>query len=454
PLRHIPGPKSSAFTELPIRLRRPYGQVYAWFHELHSQYGSVVRIAPNWVMFSNKDALRQILIEDQFPKNEAIKAIQVHPDIPTLFTATDPIFHKQRRRLLSSAFSIKYLSNLEPLINPCVESLVNKLSSLSSNDVDLKSPAVNIYGFLQALALDVIGETAFGGSFHIVENGNHPLPRKVFEEFKRRVICATFPFLRPFKKQDPWTQDFTNKIIKERREMNARGEKRSDLLQTLLDTRDEETGEGLSDFDIYVQSMEFVMAGSDTTAFTTSMALILLLHHPEKLHVLMTELGSLSNNKIPRHESLKNLAYLNAVINETMRLWPVSTNGFLREAPKDVTINGTFIPKGTQVTASIYSMHHSKEIWGADVEEFVPERWLNEQSKNLNKHFYPFGCSSRICIAMNFALMEIRVALSALLVNFEFDMVKGQDLEVVHFITPSLKAKRFDVHVRRRKISL
>ncbi|CAG8507788.1 3283_t:CDS:2 [Ambispora gerdemannii] len=450
PLKHIPGPKACAFTDVPLRMRRPYGHVYSWYQELHSQYGNVVRVAPGFVMFSNKEAIRQIMIEDQFPKNTAIKNIQTNPNVPTLFTMTDPTFHKQRRRLLSHAFSVKYLSNIEPLIHSCVESLVNKLASLS-NDNDLKSPVVNIYGILQSMALDVIGETAFGGSFNIVEQGNHPLPKKVSDEFKRRVICATFPFLRHFKKQDPWTQNFTNNIIRERREMNARGEKRMDLLQMLLDARDEETGEGLSDFDIYDQSVEFVMAGSDTTAFTTFMALMLLLHHPEKFRVLMTEFNSLSSDKIPRHESLKHLTYLNAVINETMRLWPVATGGFSREAPKDMAINGTFVPKGTQIIASVYSIHHSKEIWGADVEEFVPERWLNEKNKsNLNRHFYPFGGGSRLCIAMNFSLMEIRIALAALMINFEFDMVKGQDLEIVHYLTPSLKTKRFDVHVRQR----
>src|SRR6185369_6930148 len=78
------------------------------------------------------------------------------------------------------------------------------------------------------------------------------------------------------------------------------------------------------------------IAGSDTVSFTTSMAIILLARHPEKLNKLYNEIKASNKNKnincgyddsengaLLKHEQLKGLPYLNAVINETMRLWPV-----------------------------------------------------------------------------------------------------------------------------------
>ncbi|KAG9303169.1 hypothetical protein G9A89_001785 [Geosiphon pyriformis] len=410
-------------------IRRPRGKLYEWFSEMHRQFGSVVRIGPNWVIFADKEAIRQIMVTDSLPKIDGIKAIQTHENIPTLFTSTDPSFHKKRRKLLSPGFSIKYLATLEPLMKLCTRALIKKIHSIvSTTDPtnDLKSPAVNILHLVQACSLDIIGETAFGGSFNIIETGDYFIPQKVFKDLKRRIMRTTFPLLKPFLQQDLWSFNLMNKIIKERRVMNANGQRREDILQILLDTRDEETGKGLSDFEIYDQTIEFLIAGSDTTAFTINIALITLLYNPVCLRKLITEIDSALGNErdLPSHDSLKNLPYLNAVINETMRLSPIAMHGFWRQPREDIVINGTFVPKNTTIVANINALHHSKEVWGPDAENFVPERWLDE---NVPKRdFYPFGASTRICIAVNFAMMELRTVLVALLREFEFEMIPGQ----------------------------
>ena len=132
----------------------------------------------------------------------------------------------------------------------CITSLVNQiktatsLTSKSNSSVQFNEnglPILNIHQLVQAASLDIIGETAFGGSFHLIESGTHPLPGKVFQELKRRVSYHTFPFMRPFLKKDPWIDEFIQKIIKDRRSLNAQGITRDDILQILLDARDEET---------------------------------------------------------------------------------------------------------------------------------------------------------------------------------------------------------------------
>ena len=68
----------------------------------------------------------------------------------------------------------------------------------------------------------------------------------------------------------------------------------------------------------------------------------------------------------------------------------------------------------------------------------------------LKKYFFTFGAGSRFCIGYNFAMMEIRLVLASLLLNFEFEMVENQDLQIVQFITPALRTKKFDVGIRDR----
>ncbi|CAB4390065.1 cytochrome P450 [Rhizophagus irregularis] len=461
PLRVIPGPKLCSLSEFSIMIRRPEGRVFEWFYQLHHKYGSVVRVGPKFILFSSKEAVRQILVINDLPKIDSIAGIRADPEIATLFSATDRIFHKQRKRLLSPAFSIKYIASLEPLMQSCINVLVDRIKTISSitskSDLALKFnenglPIVNIHQLIQATSLDIIGETAFGESFNLVEKGDHPLPGKVFQELKRRVLYHTFPYMRPFLKKDSWTDEFIQKIIKERRNLNAQGKTREDILQIILDTRDEVTNEGLNEFEIQDQIMEFLIAGSDTSSFSINMALIMLLHHPEKLRNLINELSSAFPNgpQSLNHENLKDLKYLNAVINEILRRFPAAMGGILRQTNSDMMIDGYFVPKDTIVSASIYQVQHSKEIWGVDADEFVPERWINGDSVKLKRNIFTFGAGSRLCIGNNFAMMEIRLVLASLLLNFEFEMVEKQDLQIVQFITPSLRSKKFDVGIRVR----
>ncbi|RIB22882.1 cytochrome P450, partial [Gigaspora rosea] len=407
------------------------------------------------------------------------------------------------KRILSPAFSIKYVASLEPLIQSCIKLLIKKIDSLSkssskTSNLSLNSTSnqfnennlqlINLYQLVQFCVLDIIGETAFGGSFNMVEKGSHPLPIKIIEELKRRVLNHTFPYFRKFFKKDPWLDEFISKIIKTRIEENSKATKqRIDILQILLNNYnplkqsspatpvDVTDGKTMSDFEIQDQIMEFLMGGTDTSTFIIIMAIIMLLKHPEKLRNLRLELESafpeLQNHVtsgeheyeheyaheddllLPTHENLKSLKYLNAVIDETLRLFPITLGGIMRQTTEDTIISNHLIPKDTIVSASVWKLHRSKQIWDQDADEFVPERWFDLNPKIRNDAYYPFGSGSRLCIGNNFALMEIRIIISALIGNFDFVPKEGADLQIVQFITPSLRSKKFEVEVTRLRES-
>ncbi|CAG8469801.1 6848_t:CDS:10 [Acaulospora colombiana] len=305
---------------------------------------------------------------------------------------------------------------------------------------------------------DIIGETAFGGSFKLVREGNHPLPRKVFQELRRRVLVSgaresdlfifniskklierfikfqksAFPIFGSFLKVDPYLIDFTSRIIEERR---ASTSTRKDLLQVLLDTKNMTDG-GLSDFEVFDQCIEFLIAGSDTTNFATSMTMLELIRHPDVFKKLVEELDdALSKEEdserrlVPSHDKLKNLPYLNAVINEGLRLYP-STRGPGKLVTEDIVIGGYLIPKGTSLTVNIFGVHRSKEYWGEDSNEFIPERWLNPENIPADG-FIPFSAV-------------------ALVSRYEFQDIPGQDEEMLHFVTTGLRTKSHNVKVRHR----
>lgn len=167
-----------------------------------------------------------------------------------------------------------------------------------------------------------------------------------------------------------------------------------------------------------------------------------------------------SDRQIFDHEQVKNLPYLNAVINETLRLDAVAASGIERHADKDVTLGGKlFVPKGTEIICNIYHAHLNEKYW-PNARSFEPERWLPETATSTGikpdmDAFYPFSVGSRNCVGKNFAIMEMRLVLSTLIKRFDLTPIPEemeQAKEVRHFVTLTVANNKFNLIARRRQL--
>ena len=145
------------------------------------------------------------------------------------------------------------------------------------------------------------------------------------------------------------------------------------------------------------QLLSILVAGRDTTAGLLSFMFRLLASHPEVFNklrnVILEEFGT--DETRLTFASLKDCQYLQYCMNETLRLYPsVPLNS--RCSTRDTTIprgggpdgmSPVFVPKGTEVNYSVYSMHRSTEFWGEDAEDFKPERW-NGRKAGFGKSIY------------------------------------------------------------------
>jgi cytochrome P450 len=129
---------------------------------------------------------------------------------------------------------------------------------------------------------------------------------------------------------------------------------------------------------------------------------------------------------------LKQLPYLNGVIQETLRLYP-TVPLTMREALRDTRVGDQFIPKGTELVVSIWMINRSPELWGPDAGEFRPERWISADGKpNLhggaksNYDFLTFLHGPRSCIGQDFAKAEMRCLLAALVASFSWDLAMDE----------------------------
>jgi cytochrome P450 len=97
----------------------------------------------------------------------------------------------------------------------------------------------------------------------------------------------------------------------------------------------------------------------------------------------------------------------------------------------------------------MYRLHHSSKYWGDDVEEYIPERWLNPE-RIPKDCFLPFSAGTRNCIGQNFAMMVIRIIVVTLIRRYKFEDIPNQDMDIVHFLTPNLKTKQYNVKIYSR----
>jgi len=168
------------------------------------------------------------------------------------------------------------------------------------------------------------------------------------------------------------------------------------------------------------EALNVLLAGRDTTASLLTNVWFILSNRPDVWAKLQVEIAHFElYGSPPSFEQLKEMKYLRALLNESLRLYPVvPVNG--REALEDTILplgggpNGNapiFVPKGSVVMWSVYTMHRRKDYFGEDAEEFNPDRWLDEPQNDRNGirptwEYLPFNGGARICLGQQFALTE------------------------------------------------
>lgn len=432
------------------------GTSHEWTADLHRRHGPIVVLAPGMIAVSDREEIRRILVTEDWPKASAIyNNFRQNPDRPTLLAFTDKKAYAVRKRMVSSMFGIRYIRGMQPIMRECVNIALKQLA-----DACAASPSgdavVDIHRLIRSLAVDIIGATTFGQTFDVVKNGSHPLPVKIERSLLLSGIFQFLPWLKGlpwFPTRDPYIDDFTRGIVEKRRE-TMKTTPRHDLLQTLVEAVDDSPQSPFQTSDLLDEVVVLLTAGSETTANTEIILLMLLAKHPDKLAKLHREIDQFYPD--PDRETTAELApqmrYLQACIDETMRLFPAMASGSPRETTENTTALGYHIPKGTTVFPTTATLHRQPELWDRP-DEFIPERWLElaADQKPSEMPFYPFSAGSRVCIGKHFALQEMYLSVVSLLRRFDLEYVPGQDESTVFRVALQLKAGKYLMRVKPRK---
>ncbi|GAA0418892.1 cytochrome P450 [Streptomyces luteireticuli] len=203
------------------------------------------------------------------------------------------------------------------------------------------------------------------------------------------------------------------------------GGDKGDLLSALLSAEDPETGGKLGDQEIHDQVMTLLMAGIETTASALTWAWHLLGRNPRVEEKLHAEVDEVLGGRAPGYADIPKLDYTRRVFTETLRLYPPAWL-YTRTTAEPTELAGRRLPTGSDILISPYVLHHNPELF-PDPEEFDPDRWLPERSKDTARgHYMPFGGGSRKCIGDVFGMTESTLALAALASRWRLRPVPGR----------------------------
>jgi cytochrome P450 len=219
---------------------------------------------------------------------------------------------------------------------------------------------------------------------------------------------------RAFRESIGTLERTVDDIVGHRRSMTTMPD---DLLTRLLTSRNETTGELITDRQIRDEIVTLIVAGYETTSLTLDWAWYLLARHPRAEARLHAELDSVLNGRMPTVDDLPRLAWTSMIVKETLRLYPPVWY-FNRRAQRADTIAGIPVVAGDFVAVCVYSVHRHPEYWG-DANAFAPERFdeANADRRQL-KGYLPFGVGRHQCLGMHLALMEATLVLAALAREF------------------------------------
>nr|ABC69374.1 CYP82M1v3 [Nicotiana tabacum] len=389
-----------------------------------------------------------------------------------------PYYNQVRKLALQHVLSSTKLEKMKHIRVSELETSIKELYSLTLGKNNMQK--VNISKWFEQLTLNIIVKTICGKRYSNIEEDEEAQRfRKAFKGIMFVVgqivlyDAIPFPLFKYFDFQGHI--QLMNKIYKDLDSI-LQGWLDDHMMNKDVNNKDQDAIDAmlkvtqLNEFKAYGFSqatvikstvLSLILDGNDTTAVHLIWVMSLLLNNPHVMKQGQEEIDmKMGKERWIEDTDIKNLVYLQAIVKETLRLYPPVPFLLPHEAVQDCKVTGYHIPKGTRLYINAWKVHRDPEIW-SEPEKFMPNRFLtskaNIDARGQNFEFIPFGSGRRSCPGIGFATLVTHLTFGRLLQGFDFskpsntpiDMTEGVGVtlpkvnQVEVLITPRLPSKLY-----------
>ena len=345
----------------------------------------------------------------------------------------DEKLNADMKRALRGAFAAKNVLDFDDEVDKQVKALKARIQ---------EDGTVSLMDVLSQYQVDFFSKIAFGQTSNFLEERTPTTPWSSNDRLMHWQIFQGIPVIeawlcqswlsmvwRIWRKQteaSEWMKYAINAIQTREADIEKSGNvagHRNDLLDRYLQART--THPHLVDDQSLLRLVSStVSAGFDSTPHTMNSIIIFLCKHPDAYAKLKQEImeahqrGNLS--EVPKWTEVNKLPYLDAVMKESMRLYPFLNILLERQVPETGTnINGHFLPRGTTVGCHSTLVGCNKDFYGANANDFCPERWFSANRIPMERSSMVFGSGKRMCIGLHIAELEIKKTIPVIVRDFD-----------------------------------
>lgn len=403
-----------------------------FIREVTNSYGDVVRYRMGhmiWYQVNHPDGVRRVLQENNRNYGKGTLTLGILKPVlgEGLLTSEGDLWRRQRR-LMQPVFHRRSVAAFGRLMTD---------ETLAMLDRWRPGEPLDVAAEMSRLTLNVVTGALFhsyaGDEPEVIGRAVGTLVEEISYRFQVPIYPPRYVPTRRNRRMNAAQQTIDRavyRIIQERRA----GTDAEDLLSLLMHTRDEETGEAMSDRQLRDEAITLYLAGHETTANALAWTFYLLARNPEAEHRLRAELDEGLGGALPTAGDLPRLPYARMVVEEAMRLYPPVwiTN---RQAIAEDEICGYHVPADQVVMVCPYVLHRHPDYW-EHPEEFDPARFAPGQARDRPRFaYFPFGGGPRQCMGRDMALVEAQLILATVLQRYRLRLANDRAVEPVPAVT-------------------